>query len=70
MDQFAHCPRCENRTLEQLKTYSHCIDCLYYEDRYHDSESGFYQAVAAESLLHEAREKVVAKPDSDDELAS
>lgn len=70
MDQFTHCPRCENRTLERLKTCSHCIDCLYYEDRYHDSESAFYHAVAAETLLHEAEEKTEAEPDSDDEMAS
>jgi hypothetical protein len=71
MDHFSHCPRCENRTLEHLKTYSHCIDCFYYVDHFCDSESAFFEARAAESLLDEAEEASQAEEsDPEDELAS
>ena len=72
MDQFSHCPRCENRTLEHLKTYSHCIDCFYYEDRHHDSESAYFLARAAEAFLAEveASEARDEEADPEDELAS
>ena len=29
---FCNCPRCGERTLERLKSYSHCVECLYFED--------------------------------------
>jgi hypothetical protein len=72
MDQFSHCPRCENRTLEHLKTYSHCIDCFYYEDRYCDSESSYFQARAAEAFFAamEDSEEKNEEADPEDELAS
>ena len=37
MDQFnfkafSECPRCGDRSLEHLKTYCHCPNCLYASD--------------------------------------
>jgi len=53
MDQFAHCPRCESRTLERLQSYSHCIDCFYFEDRHYDSEAAYFQARVVEAFFLE-----------------
>lgn len=73
MDQFSRCPRCENRTLENLQTYSHCIDCLYFEDRHYDGEKAYFQACAAEALLDEKGQVVepqAEETERDDEIAS
>lgn len=29
---FVFCPRCGERGLEHLKTYSHCVSCLHIVD--------------------------------------
>lgn len=31
---FYTCPRCGSKALEHLKTYSHCFECLYVQDRW------------------------------------
>lgn len=53
MDQYSHCPRCQNRTFAKLETYSHCIDCLYFEDRYFDDDGAYFETCVAEALLDE-----------------
>ena len=51
MNRFCHCPRCGNRTLEHLKTHSHCIDCQYYENSEEDDELAYFEACSAEAWL-------------------
>ncbi len=41
---FNECPRCGCHAFESLSTYSHCVSCLYFEDRYLDSESHYFKA--------------------------
>lgn len=45
MSYYRQCPRCGDRTLEHLETYSHCCQCLYFEDYWVDSESEYYDAL-------------------------
>lgn len=73
MDQFSHCPRCGNRTLEHLETYNHCIDCLYFEDHHYDSEQAYFEACVAELLIEDLESKSQDKTEDvspEDELAS
>lgn len=51
---FYKCPRCGSHAFEPLSTYSHCIECLYVEDRHHDMESAFHQAMRIERELDSA----------------
>ena len=71
MDQFSQCPRCGTKAFEQLKTYSHCVECLYFEDRHYDSESAYFQARSAEALLAklEENENIEEEQEPEDELA-
>lgn len=45
MSRYQGCPRCGERSLEVLHSYSHCINCLYAEDRYESIESHFFKAL-------------------------
>lgn len=47
---FSKCPRCEIKSLENLETYSHCVNCQYFQDTYEDSESMFYEFLKAEKI--------------------
>ena len=51
MDSFCKCPRCGERAFEKMSSYSHCVSCLYFEDRYVGSETLLYKAVQAEREL-------------------
>lgn len=31
---FCKCPRCGTKAFENLQNYSHCLECLYFEDRW------------------------------------
>lgn len=41
--EFSECPHCGFDSLEELETYSHCVDCLHWEelelDETNESES-------------------------------
>lgn len=54
MNAHCECPRCGSRSLERMSSYSHCANCLYFEDYYEDSQSQVVQAVRIESELLEA----------------
>ena len=43
---FHECPRCGAHSFETLNSYSHCINYLYFEDYYKDTET-CYAAVRA-----------------------
>ena len=49
------CPRCGSRSFETLKTYSHCIECLYIEDDHYDFETVYHQAVRIEKTFKPAK---------------
>lgn len=46
------CPRCGSHSFEQMSDYAHCPNCLYFEDRYEDSETCYavIRALDPESL--------------------
>lgn len=54
MNEMCDCPRCGDQAYEQLQTYSHCVSCLYFEDRYHSAERSYFEARRAEQLIEEA----------------
>lgn len=45
MSRYQGCPRCGERSLEVLHSYSHCVNCLYAEDRYESLESHYLKAL-------------------------
>ena len=44
MSYFCKCPRCGSSALEHLKTYSHCVECLYFQDYWKSTESNLSEA--------------------------
>ncbi|NQZ19327.1 MAG: hypothetical protein HRT44_08740 [Bdellovibrionales bacterium] len=46
---FDTCPRCGGRGLEKLRTYSHCVECNYFEA----PQAGSIESLLV-SLNHEA----------------
>jgi|GEM_PF-5529058 len=30
---FSYCPRCNHRSFEHLRTYSHCVNCFHIHDK-------------------------------------
>ncbi len=48
---LTHCPRCGTKAFEHLSSHSHCIECLYFEDRYYEQDSAFINALKAEKDL-------------------
>lgn len=45
------CPRCGTKAFEHLSSHSHCIECLYFEDRYYEHDSALIRALKAEKDL-------------------
>ncbi len=45
------CPRCGTKAFEHLSSHSHCVECLYFEDRYYDHDSALINALKAEKYL-------------------
>lgn len=45
------CPRCGTKAFEHLLSHSHCIECLYFEDRYYEHDSALINALKAEKDL-------------------
>lgn len=45
------CPRCGTKAFEHLSSHSHCIECLYFEDRYFEHDSALISALKAEKDL-------------------
>lgn len=65
---YSDCPRCGLRTLERLKTYAHCANCLLFEDYHEDNESMFFKAARIEQeFLENDREECA--PDAVQETA-
>lgn len=58
------CPRCGSRSLETLETYSHCANCLYFEDHYEDVQAQVFKAVLIE---REVFPEIDADLDADEE---
>lgn len=48
---FSQCPRCGVKSLENLSTFSHCVNCLFAADRYVDRDAGFFEAVKIEKTI-------------------
>ena len=59
MSYFCKCPRCGSSAFERLKTYSHCVECLYFQDYWKSSESNLSEA---EKTLAELNLKLNSKP--------
>lgn len=45
MSTYRQCPRCGERSYEVLNSYSHCINCLYTEDRWQNPETPYFKAM-------------------------
>lgn len=45
------CPRCGTKAFEHLSSYSHCIECLYFEDRHYEHDSALINALKVEKEL-------------------
>lgn len=45
------CPRCGTKAFEHLSSHSHCMECLYFEDRYYDYDTALITALRAEKIL-------------------
>ena len=39
------CPRCGERSYEQMKTYAHCSNCLFAEDRWESPDAIYLKAM-------------------------
>jgi len=50
---YCRCPRCGDKSLERLETYSHCVNCLYAEDYWQSTEADL---VDAQNFLKEVVE--------------
>ena len=50
---YLNCPRCSDLGYERLETYSHCVNCLFFHDRFEDSIS-LSSVVEAERLLRDS----------------
>lgn len=49
MSKIIECPRCAEHAFEKLKTYSHCISCFYFEDRWECPEKDVTDAIKTQS---------------------
>ncbi len=56
MNGFCRCPRCGSGSFERMKTYGHCVGCLYFEDYDDSSESQCFHALEAEKEILGAEE--------------
>lgn len=61
MSYFCHCPRCGERTLERLESYSHCVQCLYVEDYWESPDRGY---IEAEKILREHDNSPIEEKDA------
>ena len=64
MSRLCECPRCGDMSLEKLKTYSHCSNCLYVEDSWSSPEAAYLKAMkdAAEiETRHQQKTKILEK---------
>jgi len=59
---FECCPRCQEGSFERLKTYSHCVNCLYIED--YELETQNAQVVSIENV------RKLTCPNPDDKCGS
>ena len=51
MTYWSQCPRCGHGTFENLRSYSHCVECLYSLDSHLMFESGILQAIGVQKQL-------------------
>jgi hypothetical protein len=49
---FSICPRCGTKAFENFNEHSHCIECLYFEDRYRDPLNALENIHEAEKYLN------------------
>ena len=61
MGKISSCPRCGDRSLERLKTYSHCGQCLFFVDHGGPNESDLYDGLYE---LHPTRLRVKMERES------
>ena len=40
-----NCPRCGERSYEQLRSYSHCLNCFYADDRWESPDAIYMKAM-------------------------
>jgi hypothetical protein len=57
---FCTCPRCGVGGLEHLPTHSHCVNCLYVEDHYWDSEYAYSEARMQESIANSGHNTITS----------
>ena len=59
---FTQCPRCGHVTFENLDSYSHCVNCFYSEDHWHDSEIDYFEAKDSENFFSPTPIVPLSKP--------
>ena len=66
---FSTCPRCGTKAFEHLTNFAHCVECLYFEDGYEDTETSYHRAakIAQENQINE---EDVSQAEQAHELAS
>ena len=42
--KFKECPHCEEHGFENLRTYSHCVNCLFFEEHTGIPYEDYYEA--------------------------
>jgi hypothetical protein len=53
VSSLSKCPRCRTHAFENLKDYSHCVECLYVEDRWKTTEAEVLKAIGIEKAFNE-----------------
>lgn len=61
MSTTHNCPRCGDRSLEKLNSYSHCPNCLYFEDRWRNPETPYLESLKAIDEIERAQNKLKIK---------
>lgn len=54
MSSWSKCPRCGSGTFENLRSFSHCVECLYFDDSHISLEAGAFQAHKIQKELERA----------------
>ncbi|MCB9085761.1 MAG: hypothetical protein H6624_15545 [Bdellovibrionaceae bacterium] len=56
---FEWCPRCQEGSFERLKTYGHCVNCLYVED--YELEAQKAQVTSIENVRKLSKREMPSK---------
>lgn len=65
-----NCPRCGERSYEQLRTYSHCPNCLYSEDRWEGPDATYFKAMKDIAEIEKAQVEKVKQRKEKNEISN